>query len=217
MVIPQVMHQQNHAQKHSQHNAHNNVYRQQTGQQQTGQLKQAGELLRRGGIVVYPTDTAYAIGCTFRNQAAIKKIMALKGRTDPKFTIIASSQYQVEKYFTLTTAQKKLAIKFWPGALSIVINTTMAVRVPDHAIARSLARRAGEPLIATSINISGQSPVYSIAELKKRFPKLFQHIQNPPDSMYIDAGVLKPQPPSTVVECVSNTYTIHRQGKIRVT
>ncbi len=61
----------------------------------------AAQHIKSGGIVIYPTDTAYAIGCAFDNMPAIRAIMKLKGRKDVKFTIIASSLQQVQKYFSL--------------------------------------------------------------------------------------------------------------------
>ncbi|MFA5995143.1 MAG: L-threonylcarbamoyladenylate synthase [Patescibacteria group bacterium] len=156
-----------------------------------------------GGIVVYPTDTAYAIGCDFRNKTAIKKIMAIKGRKDPKFTLIAASLYQAERFFKLNSCQKKLAKKYWPGPLSIVVSKKYAVRVPNNTIAKQLAKRAGAPLIATSFNKSGEPEIYNLKN-KKYIKNIF----------YINMGKLKKCQPSTVVECKRNKIIVHRQGEI---
>lgn len=179
-------------------------------------IRQAGQLLRHGGIVVYPTDTAYAIGCVFQNRAGIAKIMKLKGRRDPRFTVIASSLHQTRRYFHLNSRQLRLAVKYWPGPLSIVISKTMAVRVPRNSLARSLARRAGQPLIATSLNVSGQAPVYAITDLAKQYPDLLSVLHSSSNIMVLDAGRLHHQPPSTVVEWRANRLIIHRQGNIHV-
>lgn len=159
---------------------------------------------RGASIFIYPTDTAYAIGCDFRNQAAIKKIMAIKGRKDPKFTVIASSLFQVEKFFKFNKIQRKLAKKYWPGPLSIVVSRQFAVRVPNQPIARQLARAVGAPIIATSFNKSGQPENYSL-----------KNTIIPPDVMVLNIGTLPKQKPSTVVECINNKIIVHRQGKIR--
>lgn len=161
--------------------------------------------LRAGGIIIYPTDTAYAIGCIYNNTAAIKRIMQIKGRRDPKFTIIASSLYQVEKNFKLNTLQRQLAKQYWPGPLSIVVTKRFAVRVPNHKIARALARRAGVSLLATSFNKSGKPAVY---DLEGNW--LDHH-----DIFIIDAGKLPKRQPSTVVEVKGDDIIIHRPGPIK--
>ena len=129
----------------------------------------AGRILRFGGVIVYPTDTAYALGGIFDNKKVIKKILAIKKRKDDKFTLIASSQKQVEKFFILNTLAKKLAKKYWPGPLSLVVSKKYAVRVPDSAIARKLARLAGKPLIATTANVHKKQTPYSAREVAKSF------------------------------------------------
>lgn len=164
-------------------------------------------ILRSGKIVIYPTDTAYAIGCVYTQRSAIREIMRRKGRTDPKFTIIASSLAQVEKYFRLTAAQRRLAKKYWPGPLSIVVSKRYAVRVPNHPIARQLARRVGAPLLATSVNRSGQPAAFDLRHL----PVVFRDVPR------IDIGRLPKVLPSTVVEIRRGQLIIHRAGPIQPT
>lgn len=164
------------------------------------------EHIKGGGIAIYPTDTAYAIGCAFDDTKSIKAIMKIKGRTDNRFTIIASSLAQVEKQFKLNACQRRLARKYWPGPLSIVVSKKYAVRVPRNSIARSLARRVGKPLIATSVNISGQTPCYDLAELDPMFQR--------DDVVIHNVGPLQKRQPSTVVECQGGRIVIHRIGSI---
>lgn len=181
-------------------------------------LDTAVQSLRDGGVIVYPTDTAYAIGCVFDNQAAIKRIMKLKGRGNPKFTIIASSLAQVQRYFSLNACQKKLARTYWPGPLSIVVSSQYAVRVPNSAIARSLARRAGKPIIATSFNKSGEPEVFNINRYLNTTTGRALALQT---DAIVNIGALPKRKPSTVIECKDNVhnntvYTIHRYGSIRI-
>ncbi len=89
-------------------------------------LRQAAAILRRGGVVVYPTDTAYALGGRFNVRAVVKRVMAIKGRRDPKFTLVAASLSQVRRYFALNPSAKALASKHWPGPLSLVLVTMKA-------------------------------------------------------------------------------------------
>ncbi|MBU0671286.1 L-threonylcarbamoyladenylate synthase [Patescibacteria group bacterium] len=152
--------------------------------------QKAAEIIKNGGVVIYPTDTAYALGGLYDSPKAIKQILKLKNRKDEKFTLIASSLYQVEKYFKLDSCQKKIARKFWPGPVSIVVNDKFAVRVPANKTAIKLAKLVGKPIIATSLNISGQLPVYDLKKCKI-CEKLF----------IINQGVLLKKPASAIVDC----------------
>lgn len=164
------------------------------------------------GIFVYPTDTAYALGCAYTDRAAIRKIMQIKGRRDPKFTLIASSLHQVEQHFKLSAIQRRLAKQYWPGPLSIVVSKRYAVRVPDQSIARTLARKVGVPLLATSLNLSGDPTIYDLRQVGTTLGLSLQknnvHI--------IDIGKLRKTKPSTIVECVGEKIIMHRAGPIKI-
>lgn len=165
-------------------------------------LQEIGILLRGGGVIVYPTDTVYALGGVFDNVGVIKKILQIKKRKDTKFTLIASDMRQVEKFFPLNTFEKKLVKKYWPGPLSLVVSKKYAVRVPKNACARQLARVAQRPLIASSANITGKDSPLSIREF------LQQHKNNPYVPKCIaDGGKLTRKKPSTIVK-VNKTGTI---------
>src|SRR3989344_4494166 len=85
-------------------------------------------ILKKAGVIVYPPDTAYALGGFFNSAKVIKKVLKIKGRRDDKFTLVASSISQVKRFFKLNALQKKLASRFWPGPLSIVVSSKYAVR-----------------------------------------------------------------------------------------
>ena len=159
---------------------------------------------------MYPTDTAYAMGGIFDNAKVVKKILQMKKRKDAKFTLIASDIRQVEKFFPLNKFEKKLAKKYWPGPLSLVVSRKYAVRVPKNALARELARIAQRPLIASSANISGKNPPFSIREFLK------QHKNNPNKPEYmLDCGKLIRKKPSTIVKVnIIGTIKIIRKGEI---
>ncbi len=173
-------------------------------------IKQAAEIIKQGGVVIYPTDTAYAIGCLYDNKTAIKKILNLKKRKDSKFTLIASSLKQVENFFSLNKYEKKLAKQHWPGPLSIAVTKNSAIRVPNNTIARSLARRVGKPIIATSLNYSGNSMNYSLSTVNKGLLASF------PKEAIIDIGKLKSSPASTVIEYTNKKFLVHRYGAIKL-
>ena len=171
----------------------------------------AGRWLRRGGIGIYPTDTAYGIGGRFRSQSVRVRISEFKKRDDQKFTLIASSLGQVEKFFKLSATAKKLARKHWPGPLSIVVSPRFAVRVPAAATARRLAHLAGQPLIATSVNLSGQPPAYTSSEVERVLKKS----RRTPD-FFLDVGQLRRQEVSTVVRVTGKKVEVIRPGAVKI-
>lgn len=171
----------------------------------------AVKILKQGGVIVYPTDTAYALGGFFDSRAVTKKILQIKGRTDKKFTVIAAHAPQAQKYFKLSKKEIAVAKKFWPGPLSIVVSPRFAVRVPDSHIAQVLAKRANRPLIATSANISGTQTLYSARAVYKQFANK----KNRPEFI-IDVGRLPKKPTSTLVTIGAKKITILRPGPITI-
>lgn len=142
-----------------------------------GAVARAVAALDAGGILIYPTDTLYALGGRARDAAAGRKVRAAKGRDARPLPIIASD---LEQYADLAAGPsppaRRLAEKFWPGPLTVIVacrrdvpdeitagTGTIAVRVPALALARHLCRAAG-PLISTSANLSGAAAPVTCAE-----------------------------------------------------
>jgi L-threonylcarbamoyladenylate synthase len=140
--------------------------------------------LKRGAVIVYPTDTAYGLGCDATNAKAVARIFKMKGRCAAKgLPLIVSDVEMAKRFFFLATRHAPLAARHWPGPLSIVLKSkkgiakaalekgTAAVRVPASDIARRISQALGLPLVATSANLSGASPCYSAkAYLKQVYP-----------------------------------------------
>lgn len=174
-------------------------------------VQQAVAVLKRQGVIVYPTDTAYGLGGIYNSKKVVNKILKIKKRQDKKFTLVASSLAQVEKNFKLNLTQKKLAQKFWPGPLSIVVSKNFAVRVPSKKVTRDLAHQIGKPLIATSTNLSGGQTLYDV----KKIIEQFKNKKNQPD-LIIDAGKLPKKKVSTVVKVLKNKVNVIRQGAVKL-
>ncbi len=172
-------------------------------------IAEAGAVLQAGGVVVYPTDTAYALGGRWDLPAVRERILVIKQRQDDKFTLICANRAQVDKFFPLDRTTQTLARRYWPGPLSIVVSDTAAVRVPDNDIARQLANLAGAPLIATSANISGQATLYNAATVALKF----SHVAQQPD-IILDAGRLPVVPPSTIIRVDNGQVTVVRPGPV---
>ncbi len=130
-------------------------------------------VLRRGGLVIYPTETLYALGCLATLPRAVERIFVLKGRPlDKPLPLIIADWDMAARFVRLNAAALALAREFWPGPLSIVTEVDQrisplardkhgrgAVRMTPHPIAQALCREAGAPLVSSSANKSGQPAV----------------------------------------------------------
>jgi len=141
-----------------------------TEHQSADAIAAAVEVLHAGGVVAFPTDTLYGLAVDPRRRDAVERLFALKGRDAvAAVPLVASSLEQAALAADFSEAERGAAAAFWPGPLSIVAaanasiarealggQTTVAIRVPAHDIARALARAFGFPVTATSANRSGQ-------------------------------------------------------------
>jgi len=174
-------------------------------------LKQAVKILKAGGVIVFPTDTAYGLGGIFNSRRVQARILKIKQREDPKFTLVASGLSQVEKFFKLNQTEKKLAKKYWPGPLSIAVSSRFAVRVSSNAVACRLCRLVGYPLIATSANIAGQPSAYDAKQVIRQF----KDKKNQPELM-IGMGRLKKKKTSMIIEVKKGQLLVLRKGPIKL-
>jgi L-threonylcarbamoyladenylate synthase len=191
------------------------------------ELDKAVQILKAGGIVVYPTDTAYGLGVDATNLAAVKRLYRLKGRDfrNP-IHVIPPFRNTIGKFVRISAQAKKLIDNLMPGPLTVVLplrasgpswkllsagTKTLGIRRPKHKMALDLAMLLGKPITTTSANISGKPNTYSIVEVKRQFNK--SKIR--PD-FYLDGGKLKKTKPSTVVSLVGHVKIL-RQGPIKET
>src|SRR3954471_24758266 len=138
-------------------------------------MTQAATILRDGGLIAFPTDTVYGLAVDPRQDDAVERLYDAKGRDRGlAIPLIAGRIEQALEAARLGARERRLAEAFWPGPLSIVLPAlptiavavrgpggTVAVRVPDHAVARGLALALGFPITATSANLSGQAAAAS--------------------------------------------------------
>jgi L-threonylcarbamoyladenylate synthase len=182
-------------------------------------LPYAFEVLQKGGLVAFPTDTVYGVGALAFDGKAVEAIYGAKDRPIEKaIPILIGDPDDLEKVgVDIPDAARRLAARFWPGPLTILVpkrtdlpevvsaTATVGVRVPDHEVARRLLRLAG-PMAVTSANISGaQSPVTAqevYEQLGGRIPLIIDGDRTP-------GGV-----PSTLVDCTSPELKILREGPI---
>ena len=185
----------------------------------TEYIKKAAGIILHGGVIVYPTDTCYGIGCDATNSMAIEKIFRIKGREkDKPLPLIASSIEMIEKYVFVEDRAIKL-FKAFPGisialkkkgnAIPDIVNKEkLAFRIPSNEISRRLAEFSDKPIISTSANKSGDPSPYSIDEVKSSLKDYLKEID-----LFIDGGVLDKNPPSTIVDLVDGV--IGRIGNVK--
>lgn len=185
-------------------------------------IKQVIECLQSGGVVIYPTDTIYGLGCDLHNQRAIEKICQIKGIKPKKanFAFICNDLSHISEYArSLSNATFRLMKKALPGAFTFILEATnkvpkildnnrktIGIRVPDHPIPRIIVEKLGNPLITTSIHNDEDEYIEYTTD-----PELiYEKFKNVVD-IVIDGGIggIKP---STIVDCTNDDFEIIRQG-----
>lgn len=190
-------------------------------EQRNAAVNEAGDILRNGGVIVYPTDTLYGLGGLISNDGALQRIFALKGRPGhmPLPVIISEMEELSGLVSSIPEEAWLLMQEFWPGAITIILpalqelsplllggGTSVGVRMPDMEICRSLVRSADGPIVSTSANRSGESPVTSVKELSPDFIKSVD--------LVIDGGSAMSGESSAVVDCTRGIPTLLREGTL---
>ncbi len=177
-------------------------------------------VLRRSGLVCYPTDTVYGIGAAAGDDAAVRRLFAAKGRSpDKALPLLLADPSDAARVADVTPLATALAGRFWPGALTIVMRKapsyrslalsgadTAALRVPDHDLVRAIVRALGEPLTGTSANRAGAPPPLSAAEAALQMAQMVDLI--------IDGGCSRAGVESTVVDITQDVPEVLREGPV---
>lgn len=172
------------------------------------------KIIRKGGLVVFPTETVYGIAADFSNPKAIKRLREVKKRSDHKpFSVLISQRGLISNYTSMTDPKLfKLINAFWPGPLTVVVPSkeeeqTIGVRMPDHIIALKLTEEAGCPVAAPSANFEGNKPPVTCQEALQDLDGLVE--------VAIDGGQAKIGEGSTVLDISQGESKILREGAIR--
>ncbi|MCF8030274.1 MAG: threonylcarbamoyl-AMP synthase [Desulfohalobiaceae bacterium] len=160
-------------------------------------LAEAAKILRRGGVVIYPTETLFAIGCSVRYESAVRRVAACKGRGEAKpFPLIIGSREQLHQAAAgYGDDATRLMEAFWPGGLSLLLPARsdlpsglisreglISLRWTSHPDAQFLCRECGSPLVATSANTSGQPAVTRSEDLEPELTSLADGVVRRPCS-----------------------------------
>lgn len=183
-------------------------------------VERAADIVRGGGLVVYPTDTVYGLGCDPQREGSVIRLFKAKGRTSKPVPVLCSSAEKAAELVELNGTALGLARAHWPGALTIVAplrrplpamlsqgTTKLGVRVPDHTGCLDLIRSCGGWLTGTSANLSGEPSARTAAEAEAQLGDAVE--------MILDGGRLAGKE-STVVEVVGDAVAILRTGPVWV-
>ncbi|MBI4990739.1 threonylcarbamoyl-AMP synthase [Candidatus Gottesmanbacteria bacterium] len=188
------------------------------------ELTEAIKILKQGGIVIYPTDTAFGIGCRMDDSIAVARLFKIRKRPVSQATpVLVDSIGMAQKYLLspLPTNVRHLMGRYWPGALTVIYpcrkdlvpplvrgnGKNLGVRMPNHETALALIKGVGVPILGPSANFHGQPTPYSYAELDEELVKLADGVIS---------GECKTGNVSTVVDCSLIHWKTIRQGAIKI-
>ncbi len=186
---------------------------------ETNLIKRSAEVIKNGGVIIYPTDTIYGIGCDIFNPKAVKKIYEIKKREGKKpMSIICRNMKEIGQYAYINSYAFRLMNRLLPGPYTFILkakknlpdtfiskkNRTIGVRIPDNEICLDLVKELENPIITTSANISGE-PVFSDPS------EIAKEISDKVD-LIIDGGILDGDA-STVVDLTGEEAVVLRKGK----
>lgn len=189
-------------------------------------VKKAAEVLRAGGLVIYPTETVYGAGVLATNQAAVDKLLQYKSNRQGKpISIAVSGVDMAEKFVVLNQSAKNIYDRFLPGPVTVVSKVkaglangvgsefgTVGVRIPDYALVNGLISLLNQPITATSANPSNGAAPYSITALMSQLTDKQKDLVD----LVLDAGELPKRAPSTVIDTTLDTPIELRPGDLKL-
>jgi len=175
------------------------------------------ECIKQGGVVAYPTDTIYGLGCDIFNRKGIKRIYQIKERTERKpFSFICADLSDVANYAQVSNFAFKIMKRYLPGPYTFILDATrivpdllltkqktVGIRIPSNPIALAIVRELGHPLVTTSANLSGQAPCYDPSLIEEQLGKQID--------MVVDGGIIQGEA-STVISLIDDKIEVLRQG-----
>ncbi len=181
-------------------------------------IKKAAEILRQGGIIIYPTDTVYGLGCDLFNKKGIEKIYDIKRRDRKKpLSFICSDLKDISRYAQVSDFAYKIMKRLLPGPYTFILKAsrvvpkiiipkrhTTGIRVPDNRICMALVEELGHPIISTSVKNEEGEFITEPQEMEKKF----RHVVD----LVLDGGIVSPAP-SSVLNLVDDVVEVIRIGK----
>lgn len=183
-------------------------------------IRQAVEILRRGGVIIYPTDSAYALGCQIQDKAALQRIIRIR-QLDARhnFTLVCRDLSELATYARVNNTDYRLLKAFTPGAYTFILRATsevprlmlhpkrktIGIRVPDHPVVSALLTELNEPLLSSSLILPGENePMSDIDQIREVMARQVD--------MIIDSGFCGLEA-TTVVNLAEGVPEVIRRGK----
>jgi len=174
--------------------------------------------IKNGGLVVFPTDTVYGLGCDPRNARAVEGIFRIKKRMGTKaLPVLGYSKEEISKIAIFDELSSRIADRFWPGQVTLVLKLVdeeikkamnqddkIAVRVPNHPCALALLKGI-KLIVGTSANFSGLPAFSDSKKVQENFSGY---------DLFLDGGTILNSTSSTIIEVKNGTFEILRQGKV---
>ena len=181
-------------------------------------IRKAVDILRQGGIIIYPTDTVYGLGCDLSSKKGIERIYELKRRNRKQpLSFICSDLKHISQYAKVTDYAYKTMKRLLPGPYTFILEasrlvpkiilpkrSTTGIRVPDNQICLNLIKELGQPIISTSVKTTEGEDLGDPHVIEERFGRMVDLI--------IDGGIIIPEP-SSVISLVDDNIEIIRNGK----
>ena len=187
-------------------------------------IQQSIEILNSGGIGIFPTDTAFGIGCRIDREDSVKRLFEVRRRPkDKAVPVLVSSIEMAQEYLEPIPdkVRKELMEKYWPGGLTIILQSriqhipslvrggseTIGVRIPNHPTTLELIKEVGVPILGPSANFAGEATPYSFESLNPELIKLVD---------FVLPGECSLKQASTVIDCTVEPWRIVRQGAVKI-
>ncbi len=186
-------------------------------------IVKTASLIKRGGSVVFPTDTVYGLGVDALRETSIERLFKIKKRPETKPVPVMINNIEMAKKLAFIDRKTERALEeIWPGSVTIVLEkrgivpeiltagkSTVGLRIPNCHLTQLLMEELAMPITATSANFSGQPPLASVEEVIKIFQKAY-----PRPDLVLDAGILSKTQPSSVLDLTGRQPKITRVGPI---
>lgn len=183
-------------------------------------IREAAEIVRGGGVIVYPTDSCYALGCHIGDKAAMQRVRTIRGVNERHhLTLVCRDLAEISQYAKFDNAHFRLLKATTPGSYTFILQATREVpkrllhpsrrtiglRIPDHRVAQALLFELGEPLLSSTLLLPGdEAPLNDAVEIRERLERQVE--------LVIDAGSCG-LIPTTVIDLTGDAPLVTREGK----
>ena len=188
------------------------------------EIRKGIKVLKEGGIVIFPTDTAFGIGCRIDDEKAIERLFEIRKRPRIQATPVLVDMLEMAQEYLLPIPRNvidKLIKPYWPGALTIILycnkvkvpslvrggGSTLGVRMPNHQVTQAIISGVGVPILGPSANFHGEKTPYRFEDLDGKLVKLVD---------YVLEGECPLKKPSTVIDCSKSPWQVIRYGALDI-